>query len=250
MERSHVMAKSLEAGRREARSRSVSHRRNLSASWDRDSPPPPPAPVFREEKVNHKEKELHSVARNKVVTNPMAKSIPRKVKDMMTHEETQDVARSPACRRMKRNLREQYTPPKVPNWPVESPPSPPPSVTREGKVNPGEKELHSVACSKVKNEDQPTDPVHPKEDQGRDDPEHCQVPVVLHKNEGQPQGKSHRTTKPGGATQAAPSTTQLQFGSERQRGNTLQGRSCHRPVDKENLSLFSYVHFTFKRKAI
>ena len=61
-ERSQVMAKSKEAGWREARSRSISHRRNLSAAWDRDSPPPPPAPRLREEKVNPKEKELHSVA--------------------------------------------------------------------------------------------------------------------------------------------------------------------------------------------
>ena len=68
----------------------------------------------------------------------------------MTHGETQDVARSPACRRMKTNLREPYTPPKVPNRPVESPPPPPPRITREEKVNPGEKELHSVARSKVK----------------------------------------------------------------------------------------------------
>ena len=80
------MAKSKEAGRREARSRSISHRQNLSAAWDRDSPPPLPAPMLREDKVNPKEKELHSVARNKVVTNP--RSIPRKVKDVMTHGET------------------------------------------------------------------------------------------------------------------------------------------------------------------
>ena len=119
MERSQVMAKSQEAGRREARSRSISHWRNLSASWDQDSPTPPPAPVVREEK------ELHSVARNKVVTNPRAKSIPRNVKD---------VARSPACRRMNTNLREPYTPPKVP---MKSPPPPPPRGTREEKVNPG-----------------------------------------------------------------------------------------------------------------
>ena len=41
MERSQVMAKTQEAGRREARSRSISHRRNLSTSWDRDLLPPP-----------------------------------------------------------------------------------------------------------------------------------------------------------------------------------------------------------------
>ena len=68
----------------------------------------------------------------------------------MTHGETQDAAWSPACRRMKTNLREQYTPPKVPNWPAESPPPPSPIVTREEMVNPGENELHSVAHSKVK----------------------------------------------------------------------------------------------------
>ena len=149
-EQSQVMAKSQEAGRREARSRSISHRRNLSASWDRDSPPPPPAPVVREERVNPKEKELHSVSRNKVVTNPRAKFIPRKVKDVMTHGETQDVARSPACRRMKTNLKEPYTPPRVPSRPVESPPPPPPRTAGEENVKPGEKELHSVARSKVK----------------------------------------------------------------------------------------------------
>ena len=36
------------------------HRRNLSAAWDRDSPSPPPTPAVREERVNPKEKELHS----------------------------------------------------------------------------------------------------------------------------------------------------------------------------------------------
>ena len=108
--RRSAMEWSQEVGWREARSRSISHRRNLSASWDRDSPPPPPAPVVGEEKANPKEKELHSVAHNKVVTNPRAKSIPRKVKDVMTHRETQDVARSPACQRMKMNLREPYPP--------------------------------------------------------------------------------------------------------------------------------------------
>ena len=117
---------------------------------DQDSPPPPPTPVVREERVNPKEKELHSVARNKVVTNPRAKSIPRKVKDVMTYGETQEVARSPACRRMKTNLKEPYTPPRVPSRPEESPPPPPPRIAREEKVKPGEKELHSVARSKVK----------------------------------------------------------------------------------------------------
>ena len=92
------MAKSPEAGRREAWSRSISHRWNLSASWDRDSPPPPPPPVVREEKVNPKKNELHSVARNKVVTNPRTRSNPRKIKDVMTYGETQNVARSLSCR--------------------------------------------------------------------------------------------------------------------------------------------------------
>ena len=96
MERSQVMAKSQEAGQREARSRSISHCWNLSASWDRDSPPPPPPPVAREEKVNPKEKELRSVARNKVVTNPRTRSTPWKVQDVMTHGETQNMARSPS----------------------------------------------------------------------------------------------------------------------------------------------------------
>ena len=74
MERSQVMAKSQEAGRREAWSRKISHWWNLSASWDRDSPPPPPPTVAREEdKVNPKEKGLHTVTRNKVVTNPRAR---------------------------------------------------------------------------------------------------------------------------------------------------------------------------------
>ena len=70
-----------------------------------------------------KEKELYSVARNKVVTNPRTRSTPRKVKDVMTHGETQNVARSTLCRRMKTNLKEQYMAPKVPNRPSE-PPSP------------------------------------------------------------------------------------------------------------------------------
>ena len=100
--------------------------------------------------MNPKEKELHSVARNKVVTNPRAKSIPRKIKDVMAHEETQDVARSSACRRMKTNLKDPYTPPRGPSRPVESPPPPPPRTAGEEKGKTGEKELHSVARSKVK----------------------------------------------------------------------------------------------------
>ena len=100
--------------------------------------------------MNPKEKELHSVTRNKVVTNHRAKSIPRKVKEVMTHGETQDVARSSACRRMKTNLKEPYPSPQVPDQAVESPPPPPSRVTREERVNPREKELHSVARSKVK----------------------------------------------------------------------------------------------------
>jgi len=149
-ERSQVLAKNQEAGRREARSKSINHRRNLSAAWDRDSPSPPPTPAVREERVNPKEKELHSVARNKVVTNPRAKSIPRKVKDVMTHGETQEVARSSACRRMKTNLKDPYTHPRELSRPVESPPPPPPKTAGEEKVNPKEKELHTVARSKVK----------------------------------------------------------------------------------------------------
>ena len=47
------------------------------------------------------------MAHNKVVTNPRTRFTPRKVKDLMTHEETQGVARSPSCcRRLKVNLRE------------------------------------------------------------------------------------------------------------------------------------------------
>ena len=49
-------------------------------------------------------------------------------------------------------------PSRVPNQPVVSPPPPPPRVTREEKVNPGEKELHSVARSKVKPNPQVTLP--------------------------------------------------------------------------------------------
>ena len=100
--------------------------------------------------MNPKEKELHSVARNKVVTNPRAKSIPRKVKDVMANGETQEVARSSACRRMKTNLKDPYTHPREPSRPVESPPPPPPRITGEEKGKTGEKELHSVARSKVK----------------------------------------------------------------------------------------------------
>ena len=55
------------------------------------------------------------MARNKVKTNPQTRSNPRKVKDVMTHGETQGVARSPSCcRRMKVNLRESHIEPKGP----------------------------------------------------------------------------------------------------------------------------------------
>ena len=96
-ERSQVLAKNQEAGRREARSKSINHRRNLSAAWDRDSPSPPPTPAVREERVNPKEKELHTVARSKVKTNPRTRSTPRKIKDVMTHGETQRAAVAPSC---------------------------------------------------------------------------------------------------------------------------------------------------------
>ena len=47
--------------------------------------------------MNPGEKELHSVARSKVKTNSRTRSIPRKIKAVMTHEETQGVAGSPSC---------------------------------------------------------------------------------------------------------------------------------------------------------
>jgi len=121
MERSQVMAKSQETGRREARSRSISHRRNLSASWDCDSPPPPLPTITQEEKVQPKDIGLHAVACSKVVTNPRTWSTSRKVKEVMTQGETQEVARSPSRRRVKANLKEYYTPPQHPVVPPEPP---------------------------------------------------------------------------------------------------------------------------------
>ena len=70
VEQSQVSARRQEAGRREARSKSVNHRRNLSATWDRDSPSPPLPIITREEKVQPKDKGLHAVARSLEVTNP------------------------------------------------------------------------------------------------------------------------------------------------------------------------------------
>ena len=62
-----------------------------------ESPPPPPPRTAGEEKVKPGEKELHSVARSKVKTNPRTRSTPRKIKEVMTHEETQKAAVSPSC---------------------------------------------------------------------------------------------------------------------------------------------------------
>ena len=45
LERSQVQARRQEAGRRDVRSRSINHRRNLSATWDRNSPSPPPPTI-------------------------------------------------------------------------------------------------------------------------------------------------------------------------------------------------------------
>ena len=55
-------------------------------------------------------------------------------------------------------------------------------------------------------DDQLTDPIHPKEDQSRDDPRRnpgrCRIPLVLLESQGQPPRKP-RTTKPGEAIQPA-----------------------------------------------
>ena len=86
VEQGQVLAKRQEAGRREARSKSVNHRRNLSATWDCNSPSPPPPITTREEKVHLKDKGLHAVAHSKVVTYPRTRSMSRKVKEVMTQE--------------------------------------------------------------------------------------------------------------------------------------------------------------------
>ena len=111
MEQSQVSARRQEAGRREARSKSFNHRQNLSATWDRDSPSPPPPIITQEEMVQLKDKGLHAVARSKVITNPWTRSMLKKVKEVMTQGETQGVARSPSCKRVKANLKEWYAAP-------------------------------------------------------------------------------------------------------------------------------------------
>ena len=108
MEQSQVSARRQEAGRREARSKSVNHRRNLSATWDRDSPSPPLPIITREEKVQPKDKGLHAVARSIEVTNPRTRSTSKKVKEVMTQGDTLGVARSPSCKRVIANLKECY----------------------------------------------------------------------------------------------------------------------------------------------
>ena len=120
MERSQVLARRRqEAGLREARTKSVNHQRNLSATWDRNSPSPPQPTTTREEMVHPKDKGLHAVAHSKVVTNPRTLSMSRKVKEVMTQEYTQGVARSPLCRQMKGNLKEYNPEPKCPVIPPE-----------------------------------------------------------------------------------------------------------------------------------
>ena len=117
------MARHQEAGRR-TRSKSINHQRNLSATWDRNSPSPPPPTITQEEKVNPKDKGLHAVAHSKVVTNRRKRSMSRKV---MTQVETQGVAQSPSCRQMKVNLKEYYTEQECPGIQQEPQYTPPPS---------------------------------------------------------------------------------------------------------------------------
>ena len=114
MERRHVLARRQEGGQREAWSKSINHRLNLSATWDRNSPSPPPPTTTQEEKVHPKDKGLHALAHSKVVTNQRTLSTSRKVKEVMTQGDTQGVARSPSCRRMKGNLKEYNPEPKCP----------------------------------------------------------------------------------------------------------------------------------------
>ena len=136
MERGQVLARCKEAGWREARSKSVNHRRNLSPTWDRNSPSSPPPITTREEKVHPKDKGLHAVAHSKVVTNPRIRSMLRKEKEVMTQGDTQGVARSPSCRRVKANLTEYYTAPQCPVIPPE--PQHAPQPTNEASARTGD----------------------------------------------------------------------------------------------------------------
>ena len=140
----------------------------------------PSGDIRPEEKVIPKEKELHSIARNKVVTNPRTRSTPRKVKDVMTQGQTQNVAWSPLCRRRKTNLKEQYTSPKVPDQQLDSPHPPPPTSQGEEGDPQGE---GAPLRGPQQGSDQPKDPVHPEEGQRPDDPRgnprRCKVPFVL-----------------------------------------------------------------------
>ena len=105
MKRSQVSARHQEAGRREARSKSVNHQQNLSATLDHDSASPPPPNITQEEKVQPKDKGLHAVARSKVLTNQRTRSTSKKVKEVMTQGDTQGVTRSLSCKRVKANLK-------------------------------------------------------------------------------------------------------------------------------------------------